>query len=194
MFLVEPHETPESAELYAASVATDGYVANYLRVWSHRPDLSAQFLALRSATVAGSGLDDREVAVVNAAAASARADSYCSLAWGAKLAGRTTETAAAAVIEQRAPVDLTEREIALASWARAVVTDPGSTTQADVDRLRALGIADDDLVAVTLLAALRATFGSVNAALGAHPDGALLRNAPTSVREAVTFGRAPEAP
>ena len=129
--------------------------------------------------------------MLNAAAASARSDSYCSLAWGNKLAGRASDDAAAAVLQQRDSTDLTEREQALAAWARAVATDPGSTTQDDVDRLRALGLDDRAIFEATVFVAWRLAFGTVNGALGALPDHALVERAPERVRAAVTFGRAP---
>jgi uncharacterized peroxidase-related enzyme len=194
MFLSDPPETPETAARYADSVADDGYVAHYLQVWSWRPDVYGAFLGIRAATISpDSGITDREVAVLNAAAASARADSYCSLAWGTKLAGRTSDDAAAAVLQQRDAVDLTEREQALAAWARTVATDPGSSTRADVDRLRALGLDDRAIFEVTAFVAWRLAFGTINGALGALPDHALATRAPAPVRDAVTFGRSPAA-
>ena len=53
---------------------------------------------------------------VVAATASARGDSYCSLAWGAKLAGLSSSEAAAGVLGGASPAELTEREHALADW------------------------------------------------------------------------------
>jgi len=122
------------------------------------------------------------------AAASALGDSYCSLAWGGKLATASEATLAAGVLNG-SDAELTDQEKAMAAWARKVVKDPNATTPADIQELRDSGLNDDQIFAITVFAALRLAFSTINDALGAQPDAQLAESLPPEVREAVTFGR-----
>ena len=54
--------------------------------------------------------------------------------------------------------------------AGKVVDDATSIEQADIDRLRALGLSDQDILDVVLAAAARCFFSKVLDALAAAPD------------------------
>jgi alkylhydroperoxidase family enzyme len=127
------------------------------------------------------------------ATAAERKDSYCSLAWGTRLATLIDdETAAQVIAGDRAP-ELSERESALAAWARGVVRDPNSTTENDVARLRAVGLDDGEIFEATAFVGFRLAFSAINDALGAAPDKELSEAAPEPVRAAVDYGRSPSA-
>ncbi len=187
-FVTEPPSTAVSAAAYEDDLASDGYVYNLTRLWSWRPDVMMSFKDLRAGLLADSGLSSREVAVMVAATAAARGDSYCALAWGTKLAALADDGTAAKVI-QGEDAGLSPREAALAAWSRAVVGDPNATTQSDVDDLREAGFDDREIFEATTWIALRLAFSTVNDALGARPDAELVQKAPSLVREAVGFGR-----
>jgi uncharacterized peroxidase-related enzyme len=189
-FLAESTESADRTALYDADLASDGYVNNLTRVWGWRPDQLLAFQTLRNDLASASGLSKREFAVLVAATAAARGDSYCALAWGTTLAGLSSEGAAAAVL-QGLDAALSQRETALADWARQVVADPNATTQADVDRLRTAGLDDREIFEATTWIAYRLAFSTINDALGAIPDVQLAQKAPPPVREAVTYGRKP---
>jgi uncharacterized peroxidase-related enzyme len=191
MFLEHPPESAEAASAYEAARRSDGYVANFLRVWCWRPDLFKEFVDLRLGLMGSTTLSDREQAIVVAATVSQFGDSYCSLAWGSKLAKLAGEAAAGGVIAGDVPGDLSAREAALCAWCRAVVRDPMGTTPEQVDALRAAGFDDREVFEATLLLALRLAFSTVNDALGALPDRQLADAAPAPVRDAVAFGRPP---
>jgi len=188
-FLADPPLTPAASACYDEALTEDGYVANYLRIWSWRPDLLTSFAAPRAAVIGESSLSPREVAVMVAATASARGDSYCALAWGENLAELSDEATAAGVVTG-ADTGLSEREAALATWSRRVVRDPNGTTEADVEQLRQVGFDDREIFEATTWIALRLAFSTINDALGAKPDRELAERVPPLVREAVTFGRA----
>jgi uncharacterized peroxidase-related enzyme len=189
-FLTEAPESAGRTAAYDADLAADGYVNNLTRVWGWRPDQLTAFQTLRNDLGAESSLSAREFAVLVAATAAARGDSYCALAWGTTLAGLSDDATAAAVLQGR-DADLSEREAALARWARQVVLDPNATSQADIDRLRQAGLDDREIFEATTWIAFRMAFSTINDALGAAPDLQLVKRAPTAVREAVTFGRKP---
>jgi alkylhydroperoxidase family enzyme len=85
---------------------------------------------------------------------------------------------------------LTSRERALATWAGELVRNPSAITAEDVDRLRAVGLTDQEIFDVTAFVAFRLAFSTVNDALGARPDWQLAEAAPATVRDAVSYGRA----
>ena len=105
-----------------------------------------------------SELADRDWAVLVTATAAERNDSYCSLAWGTRLAKLSDDATAAQAIAGTPAPALTEREAALADWARQVVRDPNATTEVDVARLRELGLGDREIFEATAFIAFRLAF------------------------------------
>lgn len=190
-FLEDAPETDDTRRLYDEDRAEDGYVWNVTRLWCWRPDTNEGLAALRAQLMEGSSLAEREWAVMVTATASALGDSYCSLAWGPRLARLSDPDTAAEVIGGvERPAALSGREAALAGWSRSLVRDPNATTPTDVERLRAAGLSDREIFEATAFIALRLAFSTVNDALGASPDSQLAAAAPPAVREAVTYGRA----
>ena len=141
------------------------------------------------AQTAGHGqLSLRQRGVLISACASTMGDSYCSLAWGSRLAGEAgAEVAGAVLLGDDAGLDPAEQ--ALARWARRLARDPNGAEAADVQALRDAGYDDAQIFAITLFVALRMAFSTVNDALGARPDRELHEAAPAAVRDAVSFGR-----
>ncbi len=132
----------------------------------------------------------RQRAVLVTAAASTLGDSYCSLAWGKKLAAEVGSDVAASVIRGE-DKGLDPPEQMLAQWARRVATDPNTIVADDVQALRDGGFDEAQIFAITTFVALRLAFSTVNDALGARPDRELGISTPEAVRSAVTFGRQP---
>jgi uncharacterized peroxidase-related enzyme len=191
MFLEEPPASDDREAMYEADRQEDGFVNNHTRLWSWRPDLRSAFLALRSSLMRASDLTDRDWAILVTATASELRDSYCSLAWGARLAQLGDDETAAEVLAARPAPALSEREAALREWARRVVRDANATTKADVERLRAVGLGDREVFEATAFIAFRLAFSTINDALGALPDKQLADAAPPPVRAAVDYGRPP---
>ncbi len=189
-FLGDPPLTEEGAARFEADREEDGFVNNVTRLWCWRPDLLSGFAALRSGLMASSQLTNRDWAVLVTATAAERNDSYCALAWGARLAKLVGDDAAARVIAGVPEPSLSERESALARWARQVVRDPNATTDGDVARLREVGLGDREIFEATAFIAFRLAFSTVNDALGAAPDKQLADAVTPAVRAAVDFGRA----
>lgn len=190
MFIAEPPASAERDAAYDEDRQSDGYVANLTRLWTWRPDVLDGFTALRQQLQDTWELDDLDRAVLVVATARARADSYCSLAWGSRLAELVGEHRAAETIRGR-PEALAPRQRTLAHWAHTVVSDPNATTPDQVAALRECGLSDRAVFEATLFIALRLAFSTVNDALGAAPDHQLAQAAPAAVRDAVTYGRTP---
>ena len=174
--------------VYEDSLSSEGYVPNYVRLWCWRPEILEAFAKLRADLLVDSTLSPREVAVMVASTASALGDSYCSLAWGEKLAEVSDGETAAGVING-VDTGLSAREAALAAWSRAVVDDPNTTTEVGVDRLREAGLTEREIFEATAWIGLRLGLSTINDALGAQPDRQLVDRVPVLVRDAVSFGR-----
>jgi uncharacterized peroxidase-related enzyme len=187
-FLATPPETPETRRLFDDDLAGMGYVMNSSRLWAHHPGALHALSRLMDETTHAGSLSFRQRAVLVTSAAAALGDSYCSLAWGKRLAEAAGPEVAATVIDGRTE-GLEDDERALAAWARQLGRDPNAITTDDVERLRKAGFSDGQIFAITVYVALRLAFATVNDALGAVPDSELRAGVPQEVRSAVSFGR-----
>lgn len=187
-FLQKATMTPPAQALYDEDTEESGYVWNVSRLWAYQPETVNRLFELMSEAFKPSGLSFRQRGILVTAAASTLGDSYCSLAWGGKLASATQPDLAASVL-LGTDDELNEQERAMAAWTRKVVKDPNSTTRSDVQALRDAGLNDEQIFAITTFVALRVAFSTVNDALGAHPDPQLVASLPREVVDAVTYGR-----
>lgn len=187
-FLSVPEVTAEAQGLFDEDVSELGYVMNSSKLWAYQPGtVGALFDLMRQATSANR-LSLRQRGILVAACASTLGDSYCSLAWGSKLAQASDAQTASGVLRGQDDT-LTPAELAMAEWARKVARDPNRTSAADVQELRDAALSDEQIFAITVFVALRVAFSTVNDALGICPDAALRSTAPQEVLDAVTFGR-----
>jgi uncharacterized peroxidase-related enzyme len=187
-FLTVPDITPEGQRLLDEDIEELGYVMNVSRLWAYQPaTMTGLFNLLRQANAIDHlSLRQRQILVV--ACASAFGDSYCSLAWGSKLAKASDVDTAAGVL-RGSDDDLSASEQVMARWARKVARDPNRTTAEDVHALRDAGFSDSQIFTITVFVALRLAFSTVNDALGLPPDAELRSTAPAVVLDAVTVGR-----
>jgi uncharacterized peroxidase-related enzyme len=190
MFLSQP-STPDAVAYLEQDKAAMGYVMNLERAWAWRPDIAQSFNALRKQLTDQSALTAREIALLVCSTARTLGDSYCSLAWGARLAKLATPELAAKILRNDDAIGLSQREHALHEWAQHVVRDPNGTTQQQIDGLRGVGFSDREIFEATTFIALRLAFSTINDALGAQPDRELADAAPPEVQAAVTYGRRP---
>jgi cytochrome P450/alkylhydroperoxidase family enzyme len=187
-FLSAPYETPGAQRLFDEDLNGLGYVMNASRLWAHHPVALDRLSDLMTEMTRAARLSFLQRAVLVTAAAADLGDSYCSMAWGKKLAEATSPDVAASVI--RGGTDgLDDAEQTLARWARLIVKDPNAISTNDVQPLRDVGFDDSQIFAITAFVALRLAFSTVNDALGTVPDRELRVALPEAVRSAVTFGR-----
>jgi uncharacterized peroxidase-related enzyme len=176
-----------AAAAYARDRATLGYVANYTRVFAHRPAVLDAWRALNGAVKAS--MDPRRYELATVAAALRLRSSYCSLAHGAVLAEQFDGPAAVttlATAPAAAPVTAVDR--AVMALADKVAAGAADMTEDDLAELRDLGVDDTDILDVVLAAAARCFFSSVLDAVGAEPD-ARLGSLHPALRDALTVGR-----
>lgn len=187
-FLAAPAPSPAGENLCDDDIEELGYVMNVSRLWGYLPETVEGLFGLMGQAVRAGSLTLRQRGILVAACASTLGDSYCSLAWGAKLAKEAGPDLAGDILRGD-DSRLEPSEAALARWARQVVSDPNATNAADVQSLRDAGYDDDQIFAVTAFVALRLAFSTINDALGARPDRELAGAVPQQVRDAVAFGR-----
>lgn len=187
-FLEEPEETPAAVARFDKDRVDYGFVMNVSKLWAYQPATHLGLFDLLAQSKEAGGLDQRQLGILVAATASTLGDSYCSVAWGGKLA-QTADAATAAAVIDGDDRPLTPADAAMARWARRVVEDPNGTSEADVQELRDNGFDDRQIFAMTVFVALRLAFSTVNDALGAGPDADLRDRTPDEVLAAVDFGR-----
>ena len=168
--VAEAGTTGATAELYAAEREAFGFLPNFVRAFSLRPEVYFAWKQLNGAVKGGMDLRRYELATL--AAATRLRSSYCTLAHGSVLMDRgflEPDAVRAAVSDHRS-AGLGEAEVAVMDLAAKVATDATSVEQADIDRLRSCGLSDQEILDVVLAAAVRCFFSKVLDALGAEPD------------------------
>lgn len=164
-----------------------GEGTNYERLFELRPQAYAAWQALNGAIK--ETMDLRRYELATLAAARRLRSSYCALAHGSVLRERFVDddTLLALAADHRG-AGLDEVDAAVMDLAQKVVDDATSVTEADVERLRAFGLADDEIFDVVLAAAARCFFSKTLDALGVQPD-ARYRELGPELAGALTVGR-----
>ena len=161
--------TGEVRALYERSQASAGYIPNYAKVFSHRPQVMAAWSALL-ASIRGN-LETRQYELITLAAARALRSSYCMLAHGRVLREKFYSAAQlTAIAADFARADLTPAEVAMMSFAERVARDATTITDAEVRSLREHGFTDAQVFDIAAAAAARCFFSKLVDALGALPD------------------------
>ena len=182
-----PDATGDTADMYAAAIAANGYLPNMTQLFGHRPEVMRAWAALVGSIRANMPL--RRYELVTLAAARELTSSYCMLAHGrAAMREGISEAALRSIAAREASDELTDAEQAVITLAARVVRDATGVTQADVDAVRAHGLADAEVFDVVAAAAVRCFFSKTLDALGAAPD-ADYNTYPSDVRDALTVGR-----
>lgn len=183
-----PEEDAEgaTAEMYAADLDEDGYVANSTKAFGHRPAVFAAWRQL--GTTIGGSMDRRRYELATVAAARVLRSSYCSLAHGKVLAEQFLGAERTIALATGAVDALDPLDAEIVRFATLVTREPASVTASDVERLRALGLSDEEILDVVLAVAARCFFSTVLEALGVQADPAY-RALDPELRAALTVGR-----
>ncbi|GAC1437543.1 MAG: hypothetical protein NVSMB51_11820 [Solirubrobacteraceae bacterium] len=177
-----------AAEMYEADRGAFGYLPNFTRAFSDRPDVYAAWRALNGA-IKGA-MDPRRYELVTVAAARRLRSSYCTLAHGSALMKDfLSPEELRAVVEDHGAAGLPAVDVAVMDFADKVVCDATAITEQDVDDLRRLRLSDQDILDVVLAAAARCFFSKTLDALGVSPDARYHELEP-GLRETLTVGRA----
>jgi uncharacterized peroxidase-related enzyme len=186
---ISPEEaTPEVRALYDRDRETLGYVANYTRVFAHRPEVYTAWARLIRAI--RSSMDKRRYELITLAAASQLRSSYCMLAHGAVLlhSQLVTDDELEAIARDYRRAGLSLAEVAMMAFAEKVTLSAHAVTAEDVETLRRHGFSDAEILDIALTAAARCFFSKTLDAVGAAPDDTF-RGLDDRLRHVLTVGR-----
>lgn len=183
----EEAASPDVAANYQRDIDRLGYLPNYSRLFSLHPEAYSAWRGLIRAIV--HPMDERLYELATVAAAQRLRSTYCSLAHGKTLSEKffDTDEVSQIVLGQAAEV-LGEAEALVFDFAAKVADDATLVDEQDIERLRAAGFSDRDILDVVLAASARCFFSKVLDATGTLADSAYDKLDP-NLREALTVGR-----
>jgi alkylhydroperoxidase family enzyme len=159
--------------------------ANYERAFEERPDVYAAWGRLLGAIKANMDLRRYELATL--AAARRLRSTYCSLAHGQVLIEQFGEPVLQ-IATDRSSAGLDEVDLAVMDLAERIVDDATLIDDADLQRLRDLGLSDPEIMDVILAAAARSFWTKTLDALGVEAD-ASYRELDPELRDVLVVGR-----
>jgi uncharacterized peroxidase-related enzyme len=183
----------ELREMYLRQQGKWGYVPNYARVFSARPEL----MPLWAELLAGirRHIEPRRFELATLAAAAALGSSYCALAHGTALIRHLSPASVAAIAgaaardEQLPPLpELSPADHAIVRFAARAARRPARIDAADIDALRAAGLHDAEIFDLAATVAARCFFAGLVESLGTRADAAYAGMQP-ELRDALTMGR-----
>jgi uncharacterized peroxidase-related enzyme len=184
---VEPAEARgEVAAMYRHQQRAWGYVPNYAKVFSHRPEVMSRWAALLAEVKRP--LDHRRLEMVTFVAAHQLGNSACSLAHGRVLREFFADDEIIAIAEGRDNAFLPAPEQVMLRFARQVARNAAAITTADIGELQALGFTDAEIFDIAAAVAARAFFTKLLDAMGVLPD-APFAELPDPLRHALSVGR-----
>jgi len=154
------------AEQYEEEKSSRGYLPNYVQTFSLRPEVYEAWGSL--ITTIKRNMDLRRYELVTLAAAQALESSYCSLAHGKILLDKFLDESALLDLVVRPSENDVDR--AVMDLAGKVARDAPSVTEADIERMRRVGLTDQEIFDVIAAAAARAFFTKVLDGTGTRPD------------------------
>ena len=158
---------------------------NYEKAFAARPEVYAAWAELLGAIRAR--MDLRRYELATFAAAQRLRSSYCSLAHGIVLREQFGEPIRE-IARDRDLAGLSAVDLAVMDLAERVAADATAVTDADRQRLRDLGLTDEEIMDVVLTAAARSFLTKTLDALGVQPDASYSELDP-DLLEALVVGR-----
>ena len=163
--------TGELREMYERQEDHWGYVPNYAKAFSHRPESLARWgrllAELRRPT------DDRRFELVTFVAAHALRNSSCTLAHGKELAKFIGEDAVVAIAYGREAEVLPAVDVLIVEFARQIAKDATGVTTGLVDTLKNQhNLTDAEVFDIAAIAAGRSFLTKLLDGLGVEPDSA----------------------
>ena len=157
---------------------------NFERAFEARPDVYAAWRGLLTAITAN--MDQRRYELATFAAAQRLRSTYCSIMHGNVLREQLGEDIVAIASDREGTLDAVD--LAVMDLAERVVVDATSIDDADLQRLRDLGLTDGEIMDVVLAAAARCFLSKTLDALDVRADARFHELAP-ELQAAFVVGR-----
>jgi uncharacterized peroxidase-related enzyme len=185
----EAAATGRVAEIYEAQKAQMGFVMSTAKSFTPRPDLLPIYMEFAEKIRAGFSLGLREWRLITLIAAKHIPSTYCSYVYGKQLVGDLgSKEAVIAVQKDFRTAGLPVRDAEMLVYAEKVTKDASQISQADIDRLRAVGFTDQQICDIALCASFRCFVSRFFDAMGAGPEAAFIDSDP-EFRAAMTVGK-----
>jgi uncharacterized peroxidase-related enzyme len=156
-------------EIYEEQIQKLGYIPNYHKVFSLRPEVSLAWRNLQGTIRSNMRL--RRFELVTFAAALALKCRYWLLVHGALLRKNSfSASQLIAIIADYRNAGLDPQDVAVMALAEKVILDQHGVSQQDINGLLAYGLKDDEVLDIVLTAAARSFYTKVLDALGTEPD------------------------
>ena len=185
----EEEATGRVSELYQAQKAQNGFVMSAIQCWTARADLLPIYQDFSNNIRAGFSLSPRDWRLITFIAAKHVPSTYCSHVYGKQLiADLGSKTAVLAVQRDYRSAGLSDRDIAMLSYAETISKDASEVTQDHIERLRSVGFTDVQICDIALCAAFRCFVSRFFDAVGAGPEAAFV-DTDVDFRRAMTVGK-----
>lgn len=178
--------TANVREMYERQKNHFGYVPNYAKAFSHRPELMQLWADLQRGIK--KKLDYRLFELVTFAAAHELDSSYCSLAHGSRLLDFFSASEIRALAQGRYGGIISAKEEAAMRYARRIAANASRVGDEDIEALTRAGFSDDEIFDIAAAAAARAFFAKLVDAVGTEPDSAY-QSLDDALRETLLVGR-----
>lgn len=182
----EQHADNEVRAMYERQSSFYGYLPNYARVFSHRPEIMKLWADLQNGV--RKHMDRRRFEIVTFVAAHTLRSTLCSLAHGKALAKYLSQEDVLKLARGEFPASLSVAEVAIVMFTRKMSRNASEVTAADIARLRDHGLADAEIFDVAAVAAARSFWTKVLESLGVEPDAAF-HDLDTEFKHTLAVGR-----
>ncbi len=180
--------TGEVAELFAAERATMGTVMEATRCWSARPDMLLPIERLLHQMRNDFSLGLLNFRLITFIAAKHVPSSYCSHVYFRSLSGMIGRDQVLAIHRDYRNAGLTEQQVEMLAYAEQITRDASKITEADIQRLRAVGFTDLNIADIALAASYRNFMSRYFDAVGATAEAGFLDEDP-EVRAELAVGK-----
>lgn len=180
--------TGEIAEVYAAERESMGAVMEATRSLSARPDMIVPVERLLHQLRDGFSLGLEAFRMITLVVAKHVPSSYCSHVYFRGLTSFVGREQALAIQADHRSAGLSERDVAMLDYAQQIAIDASRITEADIERLRAVGLSDLNIADIAYAAAFRSFLSRYFDAVGATAEPEFLDDDP-EVRDRLSVGK-----
>jgi len=158
----------EVRAMYDRQSSFYGFLPNYAKVFSHRPEIMKLWADLQNGV--RRHMDRRRFELITFVAAHALRSTLCSLAHGKALAKYLSQEDVLRLARGEFPDSLSVAEVAIVMFTRKMSRSATDIVAADVERLREHGLSDAEVFDVAAVAAARSFWTKVLESLGVEAD------------------------